>query len=256
MTTFVFIKYPTSVLEGLSGDTPMPPDDELVLTQKGKKFAKATASNLFTILDGDIYIHSSPRSRCKETAETIGAKFNVNIIPDDRLDQRHIFLKDVKYTVQQYRFQQERGYLDSSRVSEGEDESPLSHRIRVEGWLTERIAQSDSNDVHIVVANGSVVEHLHSSMSWKPAGAMSASFTFCDLGHGHIWRSVELPNNQKIWCCLGANINFTNKNSIDTQIQGSNNLLDLTTILATDPRFQDLVDITIDNLPEAVYYIR
>jgi broad specificity phosphatase PhoE len=259
MTTFIFIKHTQSVLETLPTDVMFPPDSEISLTENGQEIAERIAQNLMAVIRGNLHIYSSPRFRCMQMANVLASSMGVDSVSDDRLDERRIFSTETQISLQEYRSRQERGYLNPFKIQNSEVESPISHRLRVESWLAETIATSNSEDVYLVISHGSVVEHLHSSLHWSPAGAMTARFTFCAPGHAHFWRSIELPDEQSIWCCLGANISLVNSESFATQLQGFDDLTNLAIDLATDPRFQELVQITLteqENTVAGDYYIR
>lgn len=259
MTTFAFIKHTQSVLEMLPMDAFFPPDNEMGLTEDGREVAEQISENLATVLRGNFYVYSSPRLRCRQMANILASLVGVDTVTDDRLDERRIFSSENPLSIQEYRSRQERDYLDPFKIQNGEQESPISHRLRVEGWLAETVAMSNPEDVYLVIGHGSVIEHLHSSLHSSPAGAMASHFTFCAPGHAHFWKSIELPDQRSIWCCLGTNINLINSESLTTQLQGFDNLTDLAVGLAIDPRFRELVQTTLaeqDVTPQTHYYIR
>lgn len=259
MAKFVLLKYPQSVLDTLPLERIMPPDDQIGLTQSGKSTAEQIAVNLAGNIDGDYFIWSSPAFRCVETAQIIGARLGRDPNVDVRLDERRLFYPSSDITVREFRSRQERGYLDPSRPGNGEQESPFAHRPRIEGWLAEILGKTKSNDVHVIVSHGAVIEHLHSAIGWKPSGAMISCFTFCAPGHAHLWGVVELPDDRKIWCCLGANVNLVESASFEAPFSGFKDLNGLAVDLASDPRFQKLIEATAGKetaRTDDVYYIR
>ncbi|WP_037249006.1 phosphoglycerate mutase family protein [Rhodopirellula baltica] len=257
MSSLVLIKYPQSILDTLNQDATVPPDNEIGLSEYGKKVADQIGTNLAGLLKGEFSISSSPALRCTETAKIISGIVGGIRGTDERLDERKLFGPKAEFTVREFRNRQECGYLDPYTLSSGENESPLSHRIRVEGWLAEILGVAKSADIQIVVSHGAVIEHLHSSLSWKPAGAIGSTFNFCAPGHAHLWSAVELPDHRRIWCCLGANVNLADAASCTTPLQGFQDLNGLAVDLASDPRFANLARAASEDSSMASdYYIR
>ena len=256
MITILLIKYPESQLDVLGHDAELPPDAQLGLTERGKALAETLGENLAEVLRGRVCVWSGPALRCREVADIIAEKVGGEQEVNSRLDERNVVPSDASISVGEFRAAQERGYLEPSRVAEDEVESPLSHRLRVEAWLAEILGRAKGNECHVVVGHGAVVEHLHSSLNWKPAGAMASSFTFCAPGHAHVWSGIELPDERRIWCCLGANLDLTEAASCASTFRGLDDVDRLAVDLAADPRFQRLAEATSAVSRDMVYYIR
>ncbi|MDP9174361.1 MAG: phosphoglycerate mutase family protein [Planctomycetota bacterium] len=234
----ILIKYPQSKLDTLPLHTAFPPDHELGLTQKGIDNAELLGKNLASSLNGRFSVWCGSALRTAETADIVAKHVGAKPQSDLRLDERKLFSGSSAVTVGDFRLRQERAYIDPIRLALDEDESPVSHRLRVEAWLAERLGRSNSDEILIVVSHGAVVEHLHSALSWKPAGAMVASFAFCAPAHGHVWGAVNLPDDRRIFCCLGANVRLADTVASSTALQGLDDLDSLAVELASDPRFQ------------------
>lgn len=258
MPSVFLIKYPESLLDNYKLDSPFPPDSEIGLTREGRAVAERIGSNLAARLKGHFFVWSGPALRCSEAARIVATRVGADARQDPRLGERRIFKAESRFTVRDFRSRQERGYLDPAYLSPDEDESPLSHRIRVEAWSAEMLANLKPSDVHLIISHGAVVEHLHSSLSWKPAGAMVSSFAFCAPGHAHVWSMIQLPDGRRIWCCLGSNINLSEILCLNTPLRGLEDLNGLAVGLASDSRFQNLANAGVSGLsaiPPA-YYIR
>jgi broad specificity phosphatase PhoE len=241
MAKIILLKYPQSQLDVLPPDSPFPTEAKNRLTEDGRRVAQQIAENLARSLKGKFHIHSSPSARCTEPAEILAARLGGQVKSDPDLVERHMFRPKAKFTIRDFRLRQERSYLDPAHTQEDEPESPLSHRLRVEGWLWRNLGGMKPRETHVVVSHGAVIEHLHASLSWRPAGAMAWTFTFCAPGHAHLWSNIELPNGGRVWCCLGANVNLAVADSFETHFRGFKNLDELAVDLASDPRFQQLV---------------
>lgn len=260
MTKLILIKYPQSELDVMRLDEVMPEDSELGLTDAGRRAAEQLGRAVSETVRGKHAVWSGSAKRSADPARIIADALGVKATTDGRLDERYIGGDTRQLTVGDFRNRQERAYLDPSRLAEGERESPLTHRLRVEGWLAEILSTAAAEDVHVVVSHGAVVEHLHSALSWKPAGAMGSSFTFCAPGHAHLWADVVLPDQRRIWCCLGSNVDLAGSASRERPVRGLDDLDGLAVDLASDPRFQHLAEEAaqgeISPLGSEKYYIR
>jgi broad specificity phosphatase PhoE len=240
MTKFVLIKYPQSMLDTIASERTLPPDAQLGLTEEGAGAARLLGDNLVQHVRGRFHIWSSPARRCLEAAEVIAQVLGQRPRTDMRLDERKLFSPGSEITVRDFRQRQERGYLDPSRLQPGEQETPISHRIRVESWLAEIIGSAQSDDVNVVVSHGAVIEHLNSALNGRSPETMATTFTFCAPGHAHLWDAIELPDKRRIWCCLGSNVDMVQPASLQTHLRGLGDLHGLAVDLASDPRFHEL----------------
>ena len=103
----------------------LPPDEKNGLTEIGKKTAASIASNIADVTTGSIRIWTGPATRCTETAAIIGRIVGTDPSVDPRLDERKMVRDGERVTLGEFRSRQERGYLNPSRVSADEEESPF-----------------------------------------------------------------------------------------------------------------------------------
>jgi broad specificity phosphatase PhoE len=159
-------------------------------------------------------------------------------------------------TLAEYRLVQEQVYLAPFDAAPNE-ESAVSHRLRVEAWLADRLASREPDMTMVVVSHGAVIEHLQSALCWKPAGAMGATFTMCKPAHAHLWSAVEVPDGRLLWCLIGANLWLPARDASDRQRERED-LATLTAQLASAPGFEDLAHEAAQARvsPEMSYYIR
>ena len=254
MATMILIKYPLSRLDMLDKASALPPDRDIGLTDDGRKVAERIGECLNDRVQGNVFVWSGPARRCVEGAGVIAEKLGLRATAAVELDERRMPVVPGETTVGQFRSWQERAYLDPFRGAK--EESAVSHRLRVAGWLSGRLAEMEEDECHVVVSHGAVIEHLHAALSWKPVGAMMASFVFCAPGRGHLWSTMELPDGRRVWCCLGGNIDVSDPVSWDTPWRGVKDLRSLAVNLAGDARFQSLAVSASGEADANPYYIR
>ncbi len=237
MTSIFLVKYPQATIDQLKMDEQLPGDDTSTSTEQGNSRAATLGEGFVAHLSGRTQIWSSPSRRCLEPATIIARAFGEAARTDVRLGERKLAPDGAKLTVGEFRRRQEHGYLDPSTLAEGEVESPFMHRTRVEMWLSDVLSVAHTHDNFIVVSHGAVIEHLHSSLSARPADAMATSFQLCTPGNVHVWSSIELPDRRRLWGCLGTNIDFSIPLAFDALDVGMADLHGLAVNLATDPRY-------------------
>ena len=258
MTTLVLMKYPQSVLDTLDRSQALPSDADAGATEAGIEIANRVGKNLMGAISGNYTVWSGPAARCADPARSMSGVIGAELKISPSLAERAMIADGKDASVGDLRSRQEKGFLDPTRPEGASDETPYAHRMRVELWLSDLLSRTCSEEVHVVISHGAVIEHIHSSLHWKPPGAMSSTFSFCAPGHAHVWKAVELPDGRRIWCALASNCDVSQPEAIGLLMRGITDLEGLTVDLASDPRFQGLVG---DDLGEIVgvgdvYYIR
>ncbi len=71
MTKFVLIKYPQSTIDTLPLENAMPPDEQIGLTEAGRRVAQQIGERFVINLRGNISVWSGPAKRCAEPAKII-----------------------------------------------------------------------------------------------------------------------------------------------------------------------------------------
>jgi len=255
----ILLKHPESLQDRLEATASVPADEENGLTPRGREDAQLIAGAI-TDIGGDIVVHCSPSKRCREAAEIIGVSSGVTAQPTAALaDRRMGSIAQGRATLAEYRLAQEQVYLAPFDAPAG-DESPVSHRLRVEAWLADQLESREPGITAVVVSHGAVIEHLQSALGWKPAGAMGATFTMCKPAHAHVWSAVEVPDGRVLWCLLSANVWLPGRDKANTERE-ANDLAILTAQLASAPAFEDLLGEAATPRqeraqPDMTYYIR
>jgi broad specificity phosphatase PhoE len=229
------------VLDSLDLNEIMPPDDSLGITQDGEIEARRIAEVLGSCKLGRIGLFCGPRGRSRLQAEIIASSLGVESIVSESLDDRVVFSEGEEISIEEFRARQERGFLDPMKGASSDIESPLCHRLRVEAWLASMHA-GVACETLIVIGHGATIEHLHSSLSGKPSMAMSHTFSYCAPSNCHLWRSIELPDERKIWCCVGSNVSITRDEEFFEKFDICADISVLTAQLASDPAFAALRD--------------
>lgn len=204
MINIILVKHPQSMQDTANPASPRPDDDANGLTPVGRGHATEIGTAIANEFEA-VQVYSSPSPRAAEAAAIIAEQLDIEAIADSALSERRIAQGATGVTLQQYRVLQDQTLLAPFDAPPG-DESPASHRLRVEAWLAELLSERQSDMSYVIVSHGSVIEHLHSALSWKPVGALKNSFALCEPGHAHLWSALELPDGELVWCLLGTNL--------------------------------------------------
>ncbi len=254
----ILLKHPESSQDVIEPTDALPIDQENSLTDQGRAQARAVAEAIAD-MGGDVIVHCSPSLRCREAADIVAevAGSTVEVVAA-LADRRMTSIEESRTPLAKYRAAQEQVYLAPFDAAPG-DESAVSHRLRVEAWLAERLAAREPDLTLVIVTHGAVVEHLQSALCWKPAGAMGATFTMCRPAHAHVWVAVEVPDGRVFWCLMAANhwLPARDKEEIGRE---ASDLATLSAQLASAPAFEDLAREASTPLDQrampGTYYIR
>lgn len=256
MRNILLVKYPQAEIDVLSQEEAFPHESKSGTATKGKDDATTIGKNLALLRLGAIKLVCGPALRCSIPAELIGKELGVEPQVIEALADRNVVLDNEEITIGEFRARQERGFLDPYALPGCGGESSAQHRVRVEAWLVDQLANNES-DTLVVVTHGATLEHLHSVLSAKPAIAMAHTFSFCAPGSAHIWRAIELPDQRKIWCSVSTNVSLLDGEEMDKKYNICSLLGMLEIQLATDDRFSGIkVDLDSAKLVKDVYYIR
>jgi broad specificity phosphatase PhoE len=252
----ILLKHPESHQDILEPTAKVPSDPENGLTERGREQAQSVAEAVADI-GGHVVVLCSPSLRCREAAEIIATSTGTDAeVSEELADRQMASMDDEGATIAEYRLRQEQVYLAPFDAA-ADEESAVSHRLRVESWLAARLAAREPDMTMVVVSHGAVIEHLQSALCWKPAGAMGATFTMCKPAHAHLWSAVEVPDGRLFWCLIGANLWLPARGESERQRE-TEDLATLTAQLSSAPGFEDLAhEAAQERVPaDMTYYIR
>lgn len=106
-------------------------------------------------------------------------------------------------------------YLLMANSNFGGKESVNEHRLRVEAWFANLIANINNCERNLIIcADALTLEHIHNFLACIPAYASLKSFTAHEPFHFHVWTGDIFQNTDYIWCLRAVNtpINLLEEN--------------------------------------------